>query len=249
MTDGMMASRWFPLRNALAAGALALALSACGGDAGQTERENRDPAVTAALSDPIMADPDLTSQNRADSALSGGGPATAEVPPDKRGPEEAERARLAARELLGGGPVPPAPPPAGQQAESRLARAVTLEAVAVALDMGGKGCAKSVGYGFGWVTLLPGALPVYPRGHARVAAGSDAPGCKLRLVRFVTPVSAGEVADFYFASARKAGLSPEVRREGGDLVVQGGKGAGRFAVYLRDAGNGLTEVDLATSGL
>ncbi|MFN3517472.1 MAG: hypothetical protein ACK4YM_09975 [Novosphingobium sp.] len=234
---------------ATVAATLALALSACGKDQGQAERENRDPAVTAALSDPIMTDPDLTSQNRADSALSGGGPATAEIPPDKRGPEEAERARLAARELLGGGPVPQAPAPTEEQAQSRLARAVTLEAVAEALDMGGKACAKSIGYGFGWVTLLPPALPVYPRGHARVAAGSDAPGCKLRLVRFVTPVAPGEVADFYFVSTRKAGLSAELRREGGDLVVQGGKGGGRFAVYLRDAGDGLTEADLATSGL
>lgn len=244
-----MTSRWIPLRNAAAVGTLALAVAACGGDEGQVGRENRDPAVTAALSDPIMADPDLTSQNRADSVLSGGGPATAEIPPDKRGPEEAERARLAARELLGGGPIAPAPAPAGEQPESRLARAITLQAVAEALDLGVKGCAKSVGYGFGWVTLLPPAIAVYPRAHARVAAGSDAAGCKLRLVKFVTPVAPGEVADFYYASARKAGLSAEVRREGGDLVVQGGKGAGRYAVYLRDAGDGLTEVDLATSGL
>lgn len=246
-----MASRWIPLRNAVTVGALALALAlaACGSDDGQAERENRDPAVTAALSDPIMADPDLTSQNRADSALSGGGPATAEIPPDKRGSEETERARLAARELLGGGPIAPAPAPVGEQAESRLSRAATLQAVAEALDLGGKACAKSVGYGFGWTVLLPPALPVYPRGHARVAAGSDAAGCKLRLVKFVTPVTPGEVADFYYASARKAGLSPELRREGDDLVVQGGKGAGRFAVFLRDAGDGLTEVDLATSGL
>lgn len=249
MTHGRMATGWNPLRNALAAGAAALALAACGSDEGQAGRENRDPAVTAALSDPIMADPDLTSQNRADSALSGGGPATAEIPPDKRGPEEAERARLAARELLGGGPIPPAPAPLGEQGESRLARAATLQAVAEALDLGGKACTASVGYGFGWTVLLPAALPVYPRGHARVAAGSDAAGCKLRLVRFVTPVAPVEVADFYYASARKAGLAAELRREGGDLVVQGGKGKARFAVYLRDGGDGLTEVDLATSGL
>lgn len=237
------------MRNAIAAGALAAHLAACSGDDGSAERADRDPAVTAALSDPIMADPDLTSQNRADSVLSGGGPATAEVPPDKRGPEEAERARLTARELLGGGPIAPAPAPAGEQAQSRLARAATPQAAAEALDLGGKDCAKSIGYGFGWTALLPPALPVYPRGHARVAAGSDAAGCTLRLVKFVTPVPASEVADFYYASARRAGLSPQLRREGGDLVVQGGKGGGRFAVHLRADGNGLTEVDLATSGL
>lgn len=233
-------------RNA-AALALAAALAACGAEADLAAQADRDPAVAGALSDPIMADPDLTSQNRADSALSGGGPATAEIPPDKRSPEEAERARLAARDLVGGGPIAPAPAPSEERAESRLARAATLEAVAKALELAGPHCAKAVGYGFGWAAQLPPALPVYPRGHARVAAGSDAPGCRLRLVRFVTPVAQGDVADFYYASAAKAGLAPQIRREGTDLVVSGGRGAARFAVYIRDTGTGLTETDLATA--
>lgn len=227
---------------------LTLLLAGCGKEQRKDGLAERDPAVAAALDDPLMADPDLTSQNRSDSALSGGGPATAEIPLDKATPEEADRARQAARDLLGS-PITPAPPPVETLAESRLAKALTLQAVAEALDLGGKGCPARIGYGFGWAARMPASLPIYPRGHARVAAGTDDAGCVLRVVRFVTPVPPGEVIDFYHAMAKKAGLAPQVRREGEDQVVMGGKGAGRFAVYVRQAPGGLSEVDLASGAL
>lgn len=227
---------------------LALLLSACGGEKTQDPRAERDPAVAGALDDPLMADPDLTTQNRDGSVLAGGGPASAEVPPDKRTPEEAERARQAAQDLLGTR-IEPAPLPAETLPESRLVRAATMQAVAEALELGGKGCPARIGYGFAWAARLPAALPVYPRGHARVAAGVDEGACHIRAVRFVTPVPANEVADFYHAAAGKAGLAPQVRREGQDLVIAGRKGAGVFAVYIRTGADGLSEVDLATSGL
>jgi hypothetical protein len=226
---------------------LAVSLSACGEADKPDQLAERDSAVTGALADPIMADPDLAGQSRADTALSGGGPAMAEIPPDKRSPEEAERARSAAREMFGG-TVAPAPAPSGTVKESKLARAVTMEAVAAALQLGAAHCPAKVGYSFAWAARLPAALPIYPRGHARVAAGTDDAGCKLRAVRFVTPVPPGEVVDFYFAAARKARLSPERRREGGDEVVAGRSGAGAFAVYVRPGPDGLSEVDLVTSG-
>jgi hypothetical protein len=168
-------------------------------------RTERDAAVAAALDDPIMADPDLASQNRGNTALSGGGPAMAEVPPDKRTPEEAERARTAAQELLGGR-IASAPTAAQTLPESRLARAVTMQGVAQALGLGGAGCPAKLGYGFIWAARLPAGLPVYPRGHTRVAAGADDAACKVRVVRFASPASVADLTDFYYASAR--GVAP-----------------------------------------
>lgn len=235
------------IRNLIAA-LCVLSLGGCGEADKPAPLTERDSAVAGALGDPIMADPDLAGQSREDSALSGGGPAIAEIPPDKRSPEEAERARQEARELLGG-LVAPAPVPTVTAKESKLARAATLEAVAAALQLGPAACPTKVSYTFAWAARLPVAVPIYPRGHARVAAGTDATGCKLRAVRFVTPVPTGEVIDFYFAVAGKAGLSPERRREGGDEVVAGRNGAGAFAVYVRPGADGMSEVDLVTSGL
>ncbi len=226
---------------------LALTLAACGDAAKPDPLAERDAAVAGALDDPIMADPDLAAQNRGNTALSGGGPAMAEVPPNLRTPEEAERARQAAQELLGGR-IEPAPSAAATLPDSKLARAVTLEGVAQALALGGAGCPAKLGYGFGWAARLPAGVPVYPRGHARVAAGADEAACQVRVVRFASPASVGELTDFYYASAGKAGLAPQHRKEGGDAVVAGSKGAARYAVYIRTGKDGMSEVDLAVSG-
>lgn len=226
---------------------LALTLTACGEGAKPDPRTERDAAVSAALDDPIMADPDLASQNRGNTVLSGGGPAMAEIPPDKRTPEEAELARQAAQKLLGGR-IAPAPAPAQTLLESKLARAATMQGVAQAMALGGAGCPAKLGYGFAWAAQLPAGLPIYPRSHARVAAGADAAGCNVRVVRFVSPVSTTDLTDFYHASALKAGLTPQRRREGGDEVVAGAKGGSSFAVYIRSGPDGMSEVDLAVSG-
>lgn len=224
-----------------------LFLVACGNEKKSAPMAERDPAVTGALSDPIMADPDLTSQNRGDSALSGGGPATAEIPLDKRTPEEAETARMAARNLLGGS-IDPAPAAKLVLPESKLAKAATPEAVAVALKLGSAACPSRMSYTFAWAARLPLALQVYPRGHTRVAAGTDDGGCKLRSVRFVTPVAVPDVVDYYYASASKAALLPVRRTEGGDEVIAGSNASTGYAVYVRQGRDGLTEVDLVTNG-
>jgi len=65
-------------------------------------------------------------------------------------------------------------------------------------------------------------------------------------VRFVSPVSVSDAVDFYYASTRAAKLAPERRREGDDEVVAGKQG---YAAYIRQRADGLTEVDLITSGL
>jgi hypothetical protein len=72
--------------------------------------------------------------------------------------------------------------------------------------------------------------------------------CKLRVVRFASPVSVADLIDFYYASAAKAGLAPQRRREGGDEVVSGTKGGASYAVFIRSSADGMSEVDLAISG-
>ena len=76
---------------------LPLLLAACGDGADKPDpRSDRDPAISGALSDPLMTDPDLASQNEGGAVLSGGGPASGEVPRPKQGPEEVAAARAAA---------------------------------------------------------------------------------------------------------------------------------------------------------
>ena len=226
-----------------------LALAACSSpDKAPDTTAERDPAAAAALNDPIMVDPDLASQNRGNSALSGGGPAQGDLPDFVRTPEEIDAAHAAVQGLLGNAPAA-APAPASTSAKSRLAGALTMPALAKASGIASPACADRLGFTLGWAARLPAALPVYPRGHAIVAAGSDDPVCKVRTVRFVTPVSVGDAVDFYYASAARGKLPVQRRKEGDDEVVAGTQGGSSYAAYVRQRGDGLTEVDLITAGM
>ena len=225
-----------------------LALAACSGaDHTVDPNAERDPAAAAALNDPIMIDPDLAAQNRGNSALSGGGPAQGDLPDFVRTPEAVAAARAAAQAQLGSAP-PTAPSPASTSATSRLAGALTMPALAAAAGLASPACADQLGFTMAWAARLPAGLPIYPRGHAIMAAGSDTAGCKLRAVRFITPVAVSDAVDFYYASARAAKLPAARRREGSDEVVAGTHGGAAFAVYARQRGDGLTEVDRFTAG-
>lgn len=208
----------------------------------ETENASRDPVAAAALDDPLMTDPDLTGQNRGNAALDGGLPDGA-VPAFKRGAEEVAAARQEAERVLGR-PIPAAPEPSATKETSRLAGAATLQAVAEAAGLG-RQCTGKIEYSAIWAARMPAPLPVYPRGHTLVAGGSDAAGCKLRAVRYVTPAEPGDVIAFYHASASAAKLPAARSREGADDVLSG-KG---YALFVRKRGDGLSEVDLVTSGL
>ena len=224
------------------------ALGACSSaDKAADRNAERDPAAAAALNDPIMADPDLASQNRGNSALTGGGPANGDLPAFKGSPEEAEAARAAALAQLGG-QIAAAPAAIETAKESRLAGMLTSQAIAAASKLAAPSCAEKTEYTARWAAKLPAGLEIYPRGHTVMAGGSDAAGCKLRTVRFVTPVEVADVINFYFASAGKAKLTAEHQREGEDEVVTGQRGAGRYAVFARKRADGLTEVDVVTFG-
>ena len=224
-------------------------LAACSsGKPAADQNAERDGAAAAALNDPIMVDPDLSAQNRGNSALSGGGPPQGDLPDFNRTPEEADAARSAAQAQLGAA-LQPAPAAGSTAPKSRLAGALTMPAVAAASGIASKACAEGMGFTFGWAAQLPAGLQIYPRGHAIVAAGNDTNGCKVRAVRFVTPVSVNDAVDFYFANAKAAKLAPERRHEDNDEVIAGKSGAGSTAAYIRQRADGLTEVDLISSGL
>jgi hypothetical protein len=222
--------------------ALALALVACGKEAAKPAADS-DPALTGALADQIMVDPDLANQNKGGAAISVNGPASATLPLEARSPEAIAAAKAdAARQA--GGPLQPAPaaatgPDAGEGPMSLADVASTT----------GKDCAAKVSYTAGWAAKMPGSFPIYPRGHTREAAGTDSDGCNLRVVNFITPVGVDDVLSFYYTRARGAGYDAEHRIEGTDHVLGGSKGGAAYVVYARKLDNGLTEVDLVTSGV
>ncbi|MEO7246963.1 MAG: hypothetical protein ABIW31_00795 [Novosphingobium sp.] len=223
--------------------ALAGLLSGCGREDVPDLADARDPEVAAALADPLMTDPDLASQNRIGVALTGDGVPTALIPTEDVSNEGRAAAKADVLALLGANP-PASPAAAGSQG----ARAGATAQLSWQQAFGAQPCANAASWTFAWAAQMPAALPVYPRGHVQEALGSNAAGCAMRAVNFRTQVSSGDVLDFYYASARKAGFQSAHRAEGEAHVLSGKQGAAAYAVYARPGPDGMTEVDLVTRG-
>jgi hypothetical protein len=216
-------------------------LSGCGEEPAVTEPED-DPALSGALNEPIMVDPDLVGQNRANSAASLPSHDDS-LPTVDSGPEAIAAARAEALQLVGGpGWMKKAPEPREVSGPLPADAALTIAARASTR------CAARVETTAGWAARLPAPFPVYPRGAVQEAAGTDTGNCALRVVSFVTPAPLGEVMDFYFTRARTAGFSAQRLLHEGDDVLAGVKGAASYVIYARRLRSGNTEVDLVTSG-
>ncbi|MEZ5742929.1 MAG: hypothetical protein R3D89_04165 [Sphingomonadaceae bacterium] len=234
------------VRLAATASLAAIALLA-GCDSGKQEDASLadgDPAMTGALGDQIMVDPELTGQEGG--AVTAGG-AGANLPPEQRGPEAIAAAKQDA-EKKAGGALQSAPEPGTGNPASLIEDASTAAQVAEASKAAATDCAGKVEYSMNWTTKLPAALGVYPRGAVQEAAGTDKDGCALRVVNFVSPVDPGDIIDYYYTQARKAGYNADYRMDGGDHVLGGKNGGQAYLIYARKLDNGLSEVDLIASG-
>lgn len=226
----------------------ALLLAACGAKDEPTKPSADDPAVSGALGDQVLTDPDLAGENGANQAASLPSGAGA-IPAADMSPQALASARGAALKLVGG-PGSMKKAPAAREVKGPLPPDSQLTAAArAAASPGGKGdCSALAKYTAAWAAKLPTAFPVYPKGAVQEAAGTDEGACALRVVNFITPVPVGEVIDFYYTRAKAAGYSAEHVSQSGEDQIGGVKGAASYAVYARQLPNGGSSVDLVTNG-
>jgi hypothetical protein len=223
-------------------------LSACGGpDEELVDAADGDGLEASALGSQIMVDPDLAGQNLANSAISaelGDGM----LPPERSSPEAIAAARADALAQLGGpGSIRKAPAASGSS-NTGAAQALTAAGKAAA-SPGGKGdCAALASYTADWAAKLPASFPVYPLGAVQEAAGTDEGGCSLRVVTYLTAVPLGDVLDYYYTRASKAGFSADHAMDGEYHLLGGAKGKASFIVYGRALPTSATEITLVTSG-
>ena len=141
-----------------------------------TSTNAADPAVSGALQDQIMVDPQLASKANAHSIR----------PPDQ--------------------PLGVPLPPSEHRATADTAPPQTLGQRAYAsINPGKSGCNMAVRYSALWATKLPADLPIYPQGHVSEAAGSDTPTCHLRVVSFRSTAGQQTIADYYTSQGHQAG--------------------------------------------
>lgn len=240
----MNTSARFMTRLTMAGLAGTLMLAGCGSNDKAPAGTETDPAMSGALGDRIMVDPEMAGQEGAAVAANSG---QITLPPEDRSPEAIADAKQKAA-AMAGGKLQPAPQPAQGGAASLAESAATAAQVAKASKTAHTDCAAKVQYSNTWAAKLPAEIPVYPRGAVQEAAGVDSEACVLRVVNFATPVSPDDVISFYYTKASKAGYGAEYKMDGKDHVLGGRKGGKAYAVYARKLDNGLTEVDLVTSG-
>ena len=198
-------------RSAAIAGLLALA--ACGGGSQNnlSEMDNSligngaDPALTSALEDQILVDPNLVQQTH---------------PNTVRPPETPVQAQYPAE---GGNAA------AGGAAGSRV-REATAAANGGATQATPGACGVPFSYGNEWASRLPAEFPAYPGARITEAAGNDRGACRVRVVTFTTADPYNRVLEHYRSLAARAGFSAEQQVRGGDQVLGGTKG--EAAYYL-----------------
>lgn len=231
----------------------ALALAACGGGAPQPQAmsvddelaaglNGNDPLLAAAVQDPIMSDPQLSTRSNVDSIRPPAQPYAAPLPAvDVAAMPEAKDGTLSA-----------APAASGPCRLCAVARdTLTLGALAARQSVPQiRACATSLGYAAGWAGRLPADLPLY--GGARVieAAGSDAPGCSLRAVSYATTQPVAHMIDWYATQGTRAGFALAHQADGDDHVLSGTRGRDRaaYVAFVRPGVSGGSQIDVLVSG-
>ncbi|GAC1574509.1 MAG: hypothetical protein NVS3B27_20040 [Novosphingobium sp.] len=191
--------------------------------------------MAAALAEPLMTDPDLSQANARNLVAEPGGPADRSLPSLDFADNEAALARDQAQALTGGRVRLPGllPKPSPRLAAASVA---TLAGrVRVLVDAGA--CTDRMKHSFAWGAAMGTAMPIYPRAHLIEGAGVKDGTCNITAATFLTPVAPQPLMAFYHAQAREAGYADAA-------LLEGAKGSARFAVLLRNAGNGITSVDL-----
>ena len=195
-----------------AALAAAVALAACGSGnaadlAAAEAASDIDPALTSALEDQILTDPNLVQQAHPNAVRPPEYPVQAQYPPQASLQFASATAASAASAASSDGPLP--------------------------AEAGGRcGGAEGFDYGPQWADRLPAEFPAYPDGRVTEAAGKDSGECRIRVVTFRTADPYARVLDWYRAAAARGGFSAEHQMRGGDHVLGGVNERTDGAFYL-----------------
>ena len=193
-----------PASGRCAALAALLALAACGqsDENALAELDNQllangaDPALTSALEDQILVDPNLVQQAHPNMVR------PPEAPVQAQYPAGSAAAEAEAETDAGNGGVRRAIAATGAAAE-------------------GGDCAAAFDHGAIWAGRLPAEFPLYPGARLTEAAGKDSDGCRVRVVAFRTGDPHGRVLEHYRGLAARAGFSAEHRQRGTDHMLGG----------------------------
>lgn len=96
----------------------------------------------------------------------------------------------------------------------------------------GSDCARRVHYDRAWAGKLPAEFPLYPAATLTEAAGTDAAGCRMRVISFTSAAPITTILDFYQNRATHAGYSAERAMDKGDHILAGTRDRDGGVYYL-----------------
>jgi hypothetical protein len=220
---------------------LPLTLAGCGeSEAARDPAIQPDPAIVAALAEPIMTDPDLAAMNRGNAAIVVG--QFDGIPAWTRDPDQVAAARAQALRLAGGQLL--------STPEADLKAAVPPVESArefVAGVPAASRCLAALRPGFSWAADLPKAASLYPGAHVVDAAGARTASCAMRTVRYVTAAARRDVLDFHYTLLSSGGYRVKRTAGGDNDLLTARKGAAIARVRVGRGDDGMTEVALATA--
>lgn len=203
--------------------------------------DTSDPAVAAALADPIMTDPALVSRADSNAVRPAPAPYAAPIPASDvaaRGStaDSIEREKLDA-----------APASSGDCADCATARAATTLA-ALATPFAGQ-CATQLSYSHGWSTRLPDTVPLAPGARLVEAAGISNPACDVRVVRYWSDLDSARLIDWAFTRAKAGGYASERHADAlGERLSGRHPGGSRYALHVDPREGGGSDVVLLVRG-
>lgn len=202
-----------------------------------------DPALTGALQDQIMVDPQLGRQANGDAIRPPDQPYSGGVPSDA---VAANGEKIDTAGLL----KTPAPVSGKECPQCVAAReSVTLAGIAARQkNARTRGCAGSLKYSASWAQRLPADLPLYPQARVTEAAGAEG-NCALRVVSFSAAQPMQTLLDWHYTRAVRAGYSAEHQLDGAQHILGGTRGRddGAYVLFLTPRKDGGTDVDLVAN--
>ncbi len=225
-----------------------LALVACGDGQSRTDAidngQEADPALTAALQDQIMVDPNLSQQSNRDSIRPPAQPYSGAMPADG----------VAANGNAVGGDLMQVPDPKPADADCQECKAardsVTLGGLAARQangDLGG--CAANLQYSASWAQRLPRDIPLYPQARVTEAAGTEGGSCSLRVVSFSAPQPIGHMLNWYYTAVKRAGYDAEHQVDGEEHILGGTRERddAAYVLFMTPRPDGGTDIDLVAN--
>jgi hypothetical protein len=225
----------------------ALALAACNGGADQNDLadlgNDADPALTSALNDQILVDPNLVNQSNRTAVRPPATPTQAQYP--SPAPTGAGAGAAAA-------PAGNSTAPATGGAAAARARLASAPAAGTGGGAAGTGCTDPgrLDYNSAWARRMPAEFPLYPGARVTEAAGSSENGCRARIVTFASGDHWQRVLDWYHTRAVRSGYSSEHQVRGTDHVLAGTSGnGGAFYLIVTPSGSGSQVAMISNRGV